>query len=384
MTEIKNLRDIRARQAEIRKTVDGIQDTIAKEQRAMNADEEKQFNQMAAEASDLKLRAYQIEHPVKEDATIVKETREQKVNKIFKDFISNRSLPDELKSNENPQWMNIPAYRAYEDATAVANITPLTIGDIVQPLEKGLILAQTGAKVQTGMTGAWLFPVVAGVEASWNGENDQISDTTISIDKVIPTPKRLAIAVPVSNRALNQSANSIRNIVLQQIQLAVTRALNKAMFSTAQIASAPTGCFVSPTTKLTTAASAVYSYSDLLGLKAGVEKTGVIKDGTAAFIMSTSTYYKLKATKSTEEHYILENDRIDGTPVFVTEYIGDGVVGYGIFNYELCGFFGNAALSIDSSSAAVATKNLTYFVLNADVDFTSLRPEAFGTLTLKA
>ena len=54
------------------------------------------------------------------------------------------------------------------------------------------------------------------------------------------------------------------------------------------------------------------------------------------------------------------------------------MLGFGVFSYELVGQFGDMRMTVDSTSAAVAKKNLTYFVFNTDFDMLTLRPEAFA------
>ena len=73
---------------------------------------------------------------------------------------------------------------------------------------------------------------------------------------------------------------------------------------------------------------------------------------------------------------VTENGLINGFPVFMTEYVGDGVLGFGIFNYELVGQFGKMHIIVDPYTGA--KKNLVYFVMNTDFDMLTVRPEAFG------
>ena len=60
----------------------------------------------------------------------------------------------------------------------------------------------------------------------------------------------------------------------------------------------------------------------------------------------------------------------------MTEYIGDDVLGFGIFNYELVGQFGKMHMIVDPYTGA--KKNLIYFVLNTDFDMLTVRTEAFA------
>lgn len=44
----------------------------------------------------------------------------------------------------------------------------------------------------------------------------------------------------------------------------------------------------------------------------------------------------------------------------MTEYIGDGVLGFGIFNYELVGQFGKMHMIVDPYTGAKKTLSISY------------------------
>lgn len=295
----------------------------------------------------------------------------------------NESLASMLSYDGGKATLKVPVTRDIQDTTSVDPLVPLTIGDIIEPLEKGLILHKLGIKFQYGMKGAWDFPVVAGVEASLEGENVEISDSTIDISKISPAPKRAALSIPISNRAINQSNGVIRQIVLRQIGMSVARLLNKWMFHKEKITTlASEGCFVSPKTKL----SDVLNWASVVALECDVMATGVnMEDNTGAYVCNAKVYAKLKTTSKdagSGQMLIDANGLLNGYPVFVTEYITTDTLGFGVFSYQLVGQFGDANLVYDPYTGA--KKNLIYFVYNADFDMLSLRKEAFGTLTIKA
>ena len=142
--------------------------------------------------------------------------------------------------------------------------------------------------MQYGLTGAWQFPIVAGVEATLADENVEINDTKIDISKINPEPKRAAISIPVSNRAIDQSNGALLSIVKTQLPMSVSRLLNKWMFSRTKITSkASDGCFVNPTSKLNYTTN--ITYKDAVMLKGAVMKQGVIFDGSPAYVCSATT-----------------------------------------------------------------------------------------------
>lgn len=109
-------------------------------------------------------------------------------------------------------------------------------------------------------------------------------------------------------------------------------------------------------------------------------KTGVVFDGTAAYVCSATTYADLESTPrdAGSGRMIIEDGKINGFPVFMTEYIGDNILGFGLFAYQMVGQFGEVRLTIDPYTGAKS--NIVKFILNADFDMLTLRTEAFGTL----
>lgn len=258
-------------------------------------------------------------------------------------------------------------------------LVELTIGEIFGPLEKGLILGLVGCRMQTGLTDDWAYPVVEAVEAAVAGESVAISDSDIEINSVKPTPQRVAISVPVTRTALVMTNERLYDIVVTSLRQAIQRTLNKWMFGSAAIASGVNGPFVAPSTTLT-AAAAVPTYKEICNLVGTVDSTGIVPGPTAAFVMNNAMKAALKATpRGNGDRMIIENDMIDGIPVYVTEYAAANTVLFGYFSYVLVGQFGESFLTVDPYT--LAKKNQVQFTLNTYFDIKAARPQALGTLT---
>ena len=371
----KEKKQMRSRITEINLRFEEMATLIETEKRQLTDDEKAERSALVTEKEILQLRLERSEHnPV----PVVEITNECAFAQTIAAMYGKCDAPEELRSLINGMDIAIPINRAIQDTASAAPLIPLTIGDIIQPLEKGLILSKVGAKMQYGMTGAWQFPIVAGVEATLEDENVEVSDTKIDISKINPTPRRATIAIPVSNRAIDQSNSALLEIVRTQIPLSLARLLNRWMFSPTKItAKASEGCFVNPKTTMVTPK---ISWKDTTMLKGKVMSTGVVFDGTPAYVCSATTYATLESTPRDAGSglMIIENGKINGFPVFVTEFIGEDILGFGIFSYQLVGQFGQMRMTFDPYTGA--KKNLVYFVLNGDFDLLTLRKEAFGIL----
>lgn len=372
---------MRNRIQEINVRMGEMADVLEKEKRKLTQDEQAERNALTQEKEIMQLRLNQEGGAPRSQDEI---SNERAFAQTVAAMHGKCDFPEETRSFVKGTDLEIPLTRdIIQDTASASAIIPLTIGDIIQPLEKGLILDKIGAKMQYGLTGAWQFPIVAGVEATLADENVAINDTKIDISKINPEPKRVAISIPVSNRAIDQSNGALLSIVKTQLPMSVSRLLNKWMFSRTKITSkASDGCFVNPTSKLNYTTN--ITYKDAVMLKGAVMKQGVIFDGSPAYVCSATTYADLETTPRDAGSglMVIQDGKINGYPVFMTEYIGDDCLGFGVFSYQLVGQFGNMRMTYDPYTGA--KRNLVYFVFNTDFDMLSLRQEAFGILTKKS
>lgn len=280
--------------------------------------------------------------------------------------------------------IEVEQHRALDARADVAGATPLTIGEIIEPLEKGNILGMLGCHIQTGLFGDWKYPVVAAIEAEVAGESAEISDKKLDITAVEPTPHRVALSILVTKSAINATNEELKNIVLKQIVLGLDRLMNKWMFGTTAVATNVNGLFVSPGTSQTAASTSVFTYAEIMALKGAVDATGVKPDNTAAFVMSNATKALLEATPKASggDSMICEDGKINGVPVYVTEYCPAGTIEFGYFSYALVGQFDKGGTTIVVDPFTKATSNSVRFILNTDMDIKAARAQAFGKLVL--
>lgn len=262
-------------------------------------------------------------------------------------------------------------------ANSVAAV-PLTIGDIVKPLEAGLIYDKVGIPLLTGLQGEYCWPVVGTVEASIADEAVELADSKIDIEALKPTPVRLGISIDVTNQTINQTTGIVLQIVQQQMPLAVARLINRCMFITSTTAKGYNkkfhGPFVDCKNKITFAAD-IPTYKELLQMRGKVFAEGVENDGTGAYIMNAETAAILEATPRDTRSglMIIEDGKIGGFPVFQTSHI-DGI-GFGVWGLEPLGQFGDIRFIVDPYSKAGA--DVTKLTVNADWSMSTLRKEAF-------
>lgn len=387
----KKVREILGRMTEIQTRLNAMADLCEAEKREMNDAEKEEHGALMREAAVLNVRLQAEGMPTVSGGGI---SREAGFDNWMKHIARERRAEEVVMAREA---------MVVTDAEAMV---PLTISDIIGPLEEGLILKTVGIKLQTGLAGDYVSPVVGKIEASFADEAAALTDSEIPVSKVKPTPKRVGVTLSVSSQLINQTQGVALDVVKQQIPMAVTRTLNKVMFSPTEVNTTVQGPFAvikkadatgQLLSTLTTKAKkkacshlkfagAVPTYKELLAMKGIVLAKGVINDGTAAYVMDEYMKATLESTPRDEGSglMIVEDGRIAGIPVFCTNEIDEAEsdhIGFGIWSYELLGQFGEQRFVVDPVSGA--KNDVTILTLNGDWSMTTARPEAFvlGTPT---
>lgn len=387
----KKVREILGRMTEIQTRLNAMADLCEAEKREMNDAEKEEHGALMREAAVLNVRLQAEGMPTVSGGGI---SREAGFDNWMKHIARERRTEEVVMAREA---------MVVTDAEAMV---PLTISDIIGPLEEGLILKTVGIKLQTGLAGDYVSPVVGKIEASFADEAAALTDSEIPVSKLKPTPKRVGVTVSVSSQLINQTQGVALDVVKQQIPMAVTRTLNKVMFSPTEVNTTVQGPFAvikkadatgQLLSTLTTKAKkkacshlkfagAVPTYKELLAMKGIVLAKGVINDGTAAYVMDEYMKATLESTPRDEGSglMIVEDGRIAGIPVFCTNEIDEedsDHIGFGIWSYELLGQFGEQRFVVDPVSGA--KNDVTILTLNGDWSMTTARAEAFvlGTPT---
>lgn len=275
---------------------------------------------------------------------------------------------------------------------------PLTINDIILPLEEGLILSKVGLPLMTGLAGDYVWPTVGSIEAEVAGEAVELTDKDVDFDKIKPEPQRVGVTIKITNQTINQTDGVAYEVVRQQLPQAVARVLNKRMFGTdTTVTDKLVGPFhaIAKTTAvaintLTTKAkrkAATYiqfageipTYKELILMKSIVLLKGV-EASAMCYVMDEYTKGELESTPrdAGSGRMIIENGMINGIPVFCTNYINDDTntfVGFGCWAYEPLQQFGDQRFIIDPYT--LAKSDSVRLTLNGDWSMTSLRKEAF-------
>ncbi len=272
----------------------------------------------------------------------------------------------------------------YLNPSASTNPSPVTMGDIVEPLYAKTILAAIGSPLLTGLKGNYQWPVVETFDATINDEGVALGDTKIDVTKLIAKPERMGVAVPITREALNETDDLLRLVCTQYMPVAAAALMNKIMFSTAKVAKATN--LVGPFVNVKASNKKTYktdapALADLLALKGAVLGANIMPEGLC-YVMTETTKALLEGTpkwQGANQAIVDDAGKISGVPVFCSSYVAEGTVLFGSFKYAPQGLFGEMSIIIDPYT--LARKNSIDFVLNADYAITVLREEAFAMLS---
>ena len=294
-------------------------------------------------------------------------------------------------------------------STGAQPMIPLTINDIIPALEEGLIISKLGLPLRTGLAGDYCWPTVSAVEAEVAGEAVALTDKKIEIGKIVPNPQRVGVTIKITSQTINQTEGVAYEVVKQQIPMAVTRTLNKLMFTTGKqthklvgpfsdIANTSSGAATPVTVasldtmakkkaaRFIKFANEIPTFKELVLMRAltllkGIEGSYmayVMDEYTKAILETTDRGYEGESNPGNTGRYIIENNSIAGVPVFCTNYINTEdktYIGFGSWGYEPIGQFGEQRFIINPYSED--TSDVVRLTLNGDWAFTTLRPEAF-------
>lgn len=353
---------------ELKVQMRGLLDTAETEKRTLSADEKDTFEKLNAE-KDMHIRYFEANEVTPEKA--------QPAFDIRKHFAE--AATKAVKSG-NKMQLDVRAVSPI-DSSDVVDTIPVLYKDILEALEPALILDRVGLKMQTNVQGEPMYPTIAGVEATIEGENVQVGDSAIDFGKLKSTPKRLALSIPVSRRAFNQSNLDLYGIVTKQLGLGIARTLNKWLVSPTQITTngvdGVEGVFIKD------AADVVFdagfpTNKEVVALETTVLDKDVDGEVFGLYICSPSMAGALKSTpiEVGNPKMIMEGNEMNGYQVIRTNLVPRGFIGFGFFSYAVMCEFGRSQVIIDPYTSA--KKNMVEFVVNGDFDILPLRPEAFA------
>jgi len=392
-----------SRNREIQDSFAAMYDKAEKEKRELTAEEKVQEEQLKREF-ETNQRSIKM---FADEATVAGIRESENKNQQLREY-----LKDVQQKRANATTVLLNPVTSGADQNSTANIyssgaIPITIHDVMDTKVEGTTLP-AGVNILTGVVGDNLWPISADdVVASVAGEVAQIEEQALNFTNIKAVSERVALAVAVSNKAIDNAAFDLFTFVTMKIRKALNILLAKRIYSHAQWTDAFKGPFSLVTAGTITKgegfakalAAAVAAVADL-GFEG--EPTIIIDKVTEAELKYTpandfkgNTDAVIKDSKLAGYNYITSghiNGELNGSGQYVKA--SDRYIGIGFFEYLAVQQHGEVRFSVDSTSAAVAGRNSTVFTLNTDFSATELsqkingntsgKPQAFKLLKIVA
>lgn len=377
-----------AKREQINIRMNEISDKVQAENRPMSEAEKREYDTLQSDFAklgrELSLNADMVSS-LKNSSSEVK-TQEALLREVLAEAAK--------KGGKSEYVITAREWEAGIDMAKVAEggMIPLTIKDILPPLEQGLIHDKVGIPIETGVVGDIQWPVLGAVEATVKGEKESLADTGIDMSKVVAKKVRVGITIPVSGSAITSTSTNLLGLIQSQAGKGIVRLLNRVIFSHQNFTSDFHGPFAGAKAQIAFA-GAVPTYKELLQMKGKVMGEGVEPVGFC-YVMSENMKSILEATPidAGSGRMIVENGAINGYPVFTTEFINYGsnkqkaedveYIGAGCWGYLPVNQYNELRVIVDPYSRA--KDDVVQITINGDWSITTLRTQAFALGVTKA
>lgn len=380
----KTFAELREQRMNAMEKLNDLYITADNEKRELTSDEKLQEAKYKREIEQAQIEMRQINL----DADNSKTVASRKADMINANF---RTLLQNVRQGKAEREITLapPTDGATQNITASGAIM-LTIHEIIPTLHEGLGLP-AGLKIVTGVTGNEIWPVsVNDVEMEEVGEVEALSDQVLNFGNITPVSRRVGLTVPVSNRAIDNAAFDLMAFIQAKFTIAQREYLAKKIYSQANWSGnkGPYSGATPGTIELGTEA-----YKNILAAVAEFSNKGFF-EGNVCLSMDRVTEAELMATPKiagAAGGFVIENGKCCGLPYTVSHYVNtelnsagklvptsDRYIEIGYYEWFALQQHDDVRLTIDTTSQAVAKKNVTAITLNTAWSMTDLSTKING------
>ena len=371
-----------AKREAINISMSAITDKAQAEKRELSAEENVEYQRLQADFNA-------VSREIVMNETTVNLLKQTPAENMTQEAMLREVLADALKRGGKSEYViSQREWTAGVDSAKLSEggMIPLTIKDILPPLEMGLIHDKVGIPIETGVEGDIQWPILGAVEATVKGEKESLTDTAVDLSKVTAKKTRVGITIAITGSAITSTSTNLLALIQSQAGRGIVRLLNRVIFSHQNFTSDFHGPFAGAKAQKTFAGK-LPTYKELLGMKGSVFAEGVEPVGFC-YVMSENMKSQLEATPIDEGsgRMVVENGAIAGYPVFTTEYINYGsnkekvegveYIAAGCFGYLPVNQYGELRVIVDPYTRA--KEDIIQITINSDWSITTLRSQAFA------
>ena len=402
----KTKTEIQKRHQEILVELDKIEELATRENRAFTKEEEQKYDALMREDNRLHIEIQGMldEHQLNQFREM--KTKSQQLRDFLKnDTATPESYTEELQvrepgpNNTTTVLKDAITSGTYQNANAnieASGAVPLTIHELIDTKIAGLELPDD-LRLLTGVVGNEVWPyAIDDVEFTVAGEVEPIGEQAINFAKVNAAPERVAAAVAVSNRAIDNSAFDLYGFVTYKFQKGFAKFAALHIYSHAAFSNNLKSPFASVDVE-------EVALDDNVG-KNLAKKVAAMWDlgfeGEPEMVMSKEVETELAFTKAIPgqcgDRTVIQDGRCLGYRYKVSPYVnydidstgtpkpdGNLYIGIGHWGYLAYEQHGEVRFTVDAQSAEVAKRNTTVLVLNTEYSLTELSSKVNGNISGK-
>ena len=395
----KTKEEIQKRHLAILEEMDQMDQLAQRENRAFTEAENQKYDKLMREDQRL-----HIEIQGMMDAKQLAELREHKskdaqLRELLKNCKENREdFSEVLMAREAANATTVlkdPATGNENANIEAGGLVPLTIRELIDTKVPGLELPDD-LPIVTGVTGNEIYPYcVDDVKVTVAGEVEKVSEQAINFAKLSANPERVAAAVAISNRAIDNANFDLLGFVTYKIRKALAMSNALHVYS---------HCTFSH--HLKSPFAAVTPVEITLDQNFGKNLAKEIAkmwdlgfEGEPELVMDKTIETELRFTRRIPgqigDRTVIEGDRCLGYRYKVSPYVnyaldgatpkadGNHYIGIGHWGYLPFEQHGEARLTVDATSAAVAERNTTVIVFSTELSLTELSSKVNGNTSNK-
>ena len=402
----KTKTEIQKRHQEILVELDKIEELATRENRAFTKEEEQKYDALMREDNRLHIEIQGMLDEKQLAQFREMKTKSQQLRELLKKVKENReSFSEELTvreegpNNSTTVLKDKIASGTYQNATAnieASGAVPLTIHELIDTKVAGLELPDD-LRLLTGVIGNEVWPyAIDDVEFTVAGEVEAIGEQAINFAKLNAAPERVAAAVAVSNRAIDNTAFDLLGFITYKFQKGFAKFAALHIYSHAAFGNNLKSPFASVDVEEVTLDENVGK--NLAKKVAAMWDLGF--EGEPEMVMSKEVETELAFTKAIPgqvgDRTVIQDGRCLGYRYKVSPYVnyaldstgtakpdGNLYIGIGHWGYLAYEQHGEVRFTVDAQSAEVAKRNTTVLVLNTEYSLTELSSKVNGNISNK-
>lgn len=397
----KTKAEIQKRHHDILVELDRIEELAQRENREFTEEETKKYDALMREDNRLHIEIQGMLDEKQMEQFREQKTKSQKLRELLKKCIENReSYSEELTVREAANSTTV-LKDAVETYNTTANLeasgaVPLTIHELIDTKVAGLELPDD-LRLLTGVIGNEVWPyAIDDVEFTVAGEVEVIGEQAINFAKLNASPERVAAAVAVSNRAIDNAAFDLLGFVTYKFRKGLAKFNALHVYSHCTF----TNALKSPFALVQAEEIALDENIGKNLSKKIAEMWDLGFEGEPELVMDKEIETELMFTKripnSAGDRTVVEDGRCVGYRYKVSPYInyaldgstpkpdGNHYIGIGHWGYLAFEQHGEIRFTVDAVSAEVAKRNTTVLVLNTEYSLTELSRKVNGANGVQA